>query len=106
MDHNEIMGFSHPEGMLKEMVVIFMSDRFDHPRIKDRIGITGRIIQDSVRRIINLESRGEGLLARICSLIYMGDFISYYLAILNNEDPTPVDEIAYLKKELAKKKSA
>jgi glucose/mannose-6-phosphate isomerase len=103
MDHNEIMGFSHPKKMLKDTVVIFMRDELDHPRVKDRIEITSRIIAGSVHKIINLDSRGEGLLARVLSLIYIGDFISYYLAILNKEDPTPVDEITYLKKELAKK---
>lgn len=104
MDHNEIMGFSHPKEMLKTTVVVFLRDKFDHPRVKDRIEITSRIIKDSVYKIINVDSRGEGLLARILSLVYIGDFASYYLAILNKEDPTPVDEITYLKKELAKRK--
>jgi len=36
------------------------------------------------------------------SLIYAGDFVSYHLAILNGIDPTPVDRIAFLKKELSK----
>ena len=105
MDHNEIMGFSHPKEMLKGTVVIFLRDKFDHPRIKDRIEITSQIIKDSVHKIINVDSKGKGLLARLCSLIYIGDFASYYLAILNKEDPTPVDEITYLKKELAKRKA-
>ena len=42
------------------------------------------------------------LLARIFSLVYIGDFISLYLAILNGADPTPVDNVTYLKNELAK----
>ena len=39
---------------------------------------------------------------RVYSLMYIGDFVSYYLAILNNIDPAPVETIDYLKKELAK----
>jgi glucose/mannose-6-phosphate isomerase len=45
---------------------------------------------------------GKGLLSRIFSLVYMGDFVSLYLAILNRRDPTPVERVTYLKKELAK----
>jgi len=34
--------------------------------------------------------------------MYLGDFISCYLGILRNVDPTPVDAITELKNELAK----
>jgi glucose/mannose-6-phosphate isomerase len=37
-------------------------------------------------------------------LIYPGDWISYYLAILNETDPTPVNAIDYLKKRLSEAK--
>jgi len=35
------------------------------------------------------------------SLIHFGDYVSYYLAALNNADPTPVKNIDYLKGRLA-----
>jgi len=46
-------------------------------------------------------SRGESELARLLSLIYIGDFTSAYLALLNGVDPTPVRVIDRLKQELA-----
>jgi glucose/mannose-6-phosphate isomerase len=36
------------------------------------------------------------------SLVMMGDFTSYYLAILYRVDPSPVKVISYLKDKLAK----
>ena len=42
-------------------------------------------------------------LARMLSLVYIGDFASFYLAIAYGEDPTPVKVIDWLKSELAKK---
>ncbi|MEK9135578.1 MAG: SIS domain-containing protein [Bacteroidota bacterium] len=47
-------------------------------------------------------SEGTSLLARIFSLVYLGDWVSFYLALLHNVDPTPVKVIDYLKDELAK----
>jgi glucose/mannose-6-phosphate isomerase len=38
------------------------------------------------------------------SLIYIGDFVSFYLAILYGIDPTPVEKVTFLKNELAKVK--
>ena len=52
--------------------------------------------------IITLESTGESKLGRIFDLIYLGDWVSYYLAILNEVNPTPVDVISYLKNKLEK----
>jgi glucose/mannose-6-phosphate isomerase len=38
------------------------------------------------------------------SLLYLGDWVSYYMAILHEEDPTPVAVINHLKSELGKVK--
>ena len=39
-------------------------------------------------------------LARIFSILYLGDFVSLYLAWLNREDPMPVEVIDFLKQRL------
>ena len=66
--------------------------------------ITKSIIKKFGVPVEEIHSRGKGQLSRIFSLIYIGDFVSFYLAILNNIDPTPVKRIDYLKKELSKSK--
>ncbi|RKY82613.1 hypothetical protein DRP98_08770 [candidate division KSB1 bacterium] len=43
------------------------------------------------------------MLARLFSLIILGDYISYYLAILNDVDPTPIRNIDLLKQHLAQR---
>ena len=102
MNHNEIVGWQNPKNLLKDLTVILLRDQDDHPRIKTRMDISKSIIKKEGARIVEVTSRGKSLLARIFSLVYIGDFVSFYLAILNNIDPTPVDSITYLKKELAK----
>ncbi|MQY76867.1 MAG: hypothetical protein GH155_04480 [Spirochaeta sp.] len=58
-------------------------------------------MKQKAKNVIEVFSEGDELLSRIFSLIYIGDFVSFYLAILNGIDPTPVDKITYLKKKLA-----
>jgi glucose/mannose-6-phosphate isomerase len=101
MNHNEIVGWKNPHSLLMKCIVIILRDKGDHPRIKRRTDITKRIIEQSGVKTIELYSIGKSLLARMFSLIYIGDYMSFYLAILNREDPTPVDRISYLKKLLA-----
>jgi glucose/mannose-6-phosphate isomerase len=101
MNHNEIVGWEQPAKIFKNLAVIMLRDKGVHPRVNKRMDITREIILKEDPNIIEIYSEGEDLLARIFSLIYIGDFVSLYLAILYGIDPTPVERVTYLKKKLA-----
>ncbi|MDD5173416.1 MAG: bifunctional phosphoglucose/phosphomannose isomerase [Candidatus Omnitrophica bacterium] len=102
MNHNEIVGWENPKKVLKDCVAIILRDVDDHPRISMRMDVTRNLLRKGKAKVLEISSSGRGLLARIFSLIYIGDYVSFYLAILNGIDPTPVNKITYLKKEMAK----
>ena len=90
--HNEIMGLSSaPENQS----FIFLRDSEESPRLKKRIEFTRELLKG--KKTVDMRSRGRGKLARILSLVYSGDFVSFYLAILRGVDPTPIHEIGLLK---------
>ena len=101
MNHNEIVGWEFPKELLKDFKVVILRDKNDHARTRHRIEVSKAIIKKSGAEIFELERNTHGLLARLFSLIYIGDFVSFYLAILNNIDPTPVKQVDYLKAQLA-----
>ena len=103
MNHNEIVGWENPKKILKNFVAVLLRDFLDHPRISRRMDVTKRLIKKEGFCVAEVFSKGRSRMARIFSLIYIGDFVSFYLAILNRVDPTPVERIAYLKKELGRK---
>lgn len=100
MNHNEIVGWQNPKKLFKDFVVLMLRDKNIHPRVGRRMDITKEILKKEGVAVIEIWSRGEELLSRIFSLIYIGDFISYYLAILYGIDPTPVERVTYLKNRL------
>ncbi len=100
MNHNEIVGWENPRRLLKKFIVVILRDALDHPRISRRMDITKSLLNKEGIKVIEVSSVGQTRLARIFSLLYIGDFVSFYLAILNRTDPTPVKRITYLKKEL------
>jgi len=102
MNHNEIVGWQNPKKLFKNFIVLMLRDKDMHRRVATRMDITSDILKEEEVPILEIWSRGENLLSRIFSLIYIGDFISFYLAILYGIDPTPVDRVTYLKKRLAK----
>jgi glucose/mannose-6-phosphate isomerase len=84
------------------MQVIFLIDKGTHKRVAIREEITKQVISQYAGAVTEVVSEGKSLLARMFSLIHFGDWVSLYLAILNNEDPEPVKVIDFLKSELAK----
>ena len=101
LNHNETVGWEGPKKLLKDFTVVILRDESEHPRVAKRIEITKTMIEKE-SKVIELQSKGRNLLSRMFNLINTGDFVSCYLAILNGVDPTPVERIAYLKKELSK----
>lgn len=97
MNHNEIAGYQAMNR--SDFITLFIRDKDDNDRIKKRMDITKEIISSRVD-VEEVFTKGEYLLSRLFSGIYYGDFASYYLAIANRVDPTPVTVIENLKKKM------
>ncbi|MDW7679945.1 MAG: bifunctional phosphoglucose/phosphomannose isomerase [bacterium] len=102
LNHNEIVGWEKLPDFLTRTQILYLKDREDHPRSKKRMAITGKILEKVTNPVIELETEGESRLARLFSMIYLGDMVSFYLAMLYNVDPTPVEKIQLLKDQLKK----
>ena len=103
LDHNEIVGYEIENNINRQLKIIYLQDKEGLLRVEQRREITRKIIEDKVAEFIICSTRGKGKMSRMFSLIFLGDLASYYLAILNQVDPSPVACIEDLKKELAKR---
>jgi glucose/mannose-6-phosphate isomerase len=101
MNHNEINSFSHPQDLIQRLSIIYLKDKDDHPRISDRFDALSDIMEGKVNIQLSFSGNGEYFLTRMFELVYLGDWISYYLAIENKIDPTPIPVINYLKERLS-----
>lgn len=101
MTHNEIVGWERIVHLTGRLSVIMLIDEKDNDRVKQRMKIVEELISDQTASLHLFETRGEGKLARMFSLIQLADWTSFYMAILNNIDPTPVAKIDLLKSKLA-----
>ena len=102
LDHNEIMGFeSAPAEVVGKMEVVLLSDREDHRQVRRRFEITRELVAKRVAGWREVESEGESRLGRMLSLVQLGDWASFWLAMRKGVDPTPVETIQKLKGVLA-----
>jgi glucose/mannose-6-phosphate isomerase len=99
-NHNEIVGWNLPRRLLENLAVIILGGKRDHPRIAARMEIVSAYLKGKIPKVIRLDRQfDEGLTNTLLWVQYV-DFVSYYLAVLNGVDPTPVKPIDYLKKKL------
>lgn len=102
MNHNEIVGWGLLQAVHRMVQVVLLRDHQDHPRVQLRMEFTKELVTRHSGAPVELFAQGRGRLARILSLIHLGDWVSYYLALRNGVDPTPVKIIDSLKEHLRK----
>lgn len=99
LDHNEVAAWIDGSGA--GHTIVALRDHDEGPGIGPRFPLTARIAEDAGATVVEIAARGHSELARLLSLVAYGDLVSVYLAFLRGVDPTPVDAIMRLKRELA-----
>jgi glucose/mannose-6-phosphate isomerase len=98
LDHNEVVGWTEPFGAAH--AVIALRHEAEDPEIAARFPLSLGIAADAGAGTHEVWATGRSSLARLLSLITLGDFTSSYVAIRKGVDPTPVDAIQRLKAAL------
>ena len=102
-NHNDIVGWSmDPDVSKKFTCILFRDDENESIFMSKRLEFMKKLFKDIAGNVIEVQIHGKKLLAKMMYTMYLGDFISCYLAILRKIDPSPVDAINELKGELAK----
>ncbi len=100
MDHNFLNGFGLPRPTTPQLHVLFLDALSAHPRNRRRVELTGQSLDEAgiahSTQVFGGERPLETLL-RACSL---GDWVSYYLAMLNGVDPSDTRPIETFKERM------
>jgi glucose/mannose-6-phosphate isomerase len=103
LNHNEVVGWEASEMLTKRFSVLLIRDREEPPEIRHRIEATKSLVLHKAQKVLEVYAEGESKLAKMFSVLYVGDLASVYLAILRNTDPTPVQSISKIKEEMGKR---
>ncbi len=100
-NHNEIEGWTCNPDLMKKLAIVWLADEADHPRVAKRREITSGLLNEKSAFQITLHATGDSPIERLLKLIHLLDWISYYTALLNEIDPTPVNRIMLLKGKMS-----
>ena len=98
-NHNEFLGWtSHP--IEKPFAVFDLVSDKEHERIGLRMQLSDKMLSGRRPKANEIHLQGETTIQQMLWGCILADFVSIYVAILNNVDPTQVDLIEKFKKEL------
>lgn len=100
MNHNEIIGWESHQQKQLHTKVIYLLDETYHSQIKKRFQIVSEFIKKSDVEIISLESKENDFKVRIMDLIFLVDWISFYVGVIRGFDPSEIEYINLLKDRL------
>jgi len=95
-DHNALAGLVNP-AVLMQTMTLFLRAPSDHPRNHQRMDLTRHGFMVEGLNTDDFNANGESALAHIWTALHFGDYLSYYLAMLYEVDPTPVEALQDLK---------
>ncbi len=102
LNHNAVVGYQFPPELASQIVVVLLRSASLSQRIQLRYQVTCQLLDRANVSYQIVDGEGARPLSQMMSLVLFGDYVSYYLAILNQIDPTPIKAIDYLKGELGK----
>ncbi|MDN5344998.1 MAG: glucose/mannose-6-phosphate isomerase [Clostridia bacterium] len=98
LHHDEANGWDASPDHLGHFYFTFLEDAEDGQENSRRIEISYAILSQRAAGARRVTYRGISRLARLFSLVYLGDFVTLYLALARDLDPTPVGVIDKIKR--------
>lgn len=97
LNHNEMQGIMN---LNAEFCCVMLRTDKDSHRISKRMDITKEHLRKKGIDVTDIAIKGNTLLTKLFTAVYMGDWTSYFLALRYKTNPTPVPLIEEFKKEL------
>jgi glucose/mannose-6-phosphate isomerase len=99
--HNTVVGYEQPETMRDHQYVVFLTSPADAPRNRERARLSIELLNASGIDHQRVSFEGAGRLGQACAAISLGDFVSFYLALLYGVDPSVTESLTLVKASMS-----
>lgn len=99
--HNSVEGYTLPKETRRGAYVTLLHSYLLHPRVSAKYQVVEEVLVEQGVAYRQIDAVGETPLAHLLSSVMLGDYVSYYLAMLNGVDPSPTPTLEQIKKRLA-----
>jgi glucose/mannose-6-phosphate isomerase len=102
LNHNAVMGYQFPAPVREQVFAVLLDSSRLNPRNRRRYEVTARLLDNAGIRHETVPASGTSPLARVLAQVFFGDYVSFYLAMLNRTDPTSIEAINTVKDYLGR----
>lgn len=99
-NHNGIVIFDNPNASLNDIAFIFIHDKVEPKNITTRFEEVKKLASKNSEKVLEIFPQGKSKLAKQLSSTFLVDFISIYLGILHEIDPSITPSIDKIKQSL------
>lgn len=99
LNHHLMEGLAHPNDV-KKLKFIFLESNLYDERVQTRFTITKEVIQKNKIAHVSYKPGGTSKILQSFDTLLFGSFVTYYLAMLYDVDPSPNPWVDYFKKRL------
>ncbi len=100
-NHHLLEGLKFPSGIKDKMMFLMFESEKYYERVKKRYPITKDVIEKNGYKVLTYKTTSKTKLEEVVEVLVLGSYISFYLAMLENIDPSPIPWVDYFKEKLA-----
>lgn len=102
LNHNTVEGFEFPSRFRDDVAVVLLGSNYDHPEVSKRFSLFKNLLNEKkiVCQTPQVNLPEHDFWTEKLSLVLLGDWVSFYLALLYRVDPSAIPNIDGLKKQL------
>ncbi|TSC95462.1 MAG: glucose/mannose-6-phosphate isomerase [Parcubacteria group bacterium Athens1014_10] len=97
LKHNTIEGLIFPRQIKNNLIFLLIQSNFDNTQIKNSFPLLKEFLKKEKLSFEVVNIQENDLFSQNLSLLCLGDWLSFYLSILNQINPSPVKKIDWLK---------
>lgn len=100
LNHHLMEGLKYPKD--KKLKVLFLESDLYSDIYKKRLKLTQDVISKNQIEFISFRPHGSSKISQVLATLSFGGYVTFYLGILYNEDPSLIPWVDYFKEQLAK----
>ncbi len=101
LNHHLLEGLRNPAQVKEWSAFLFFESKLYTSQTMKIVPVVKDVVTKNDLEVLSYPTRHTTKLSQVFEILVFGSFVSYYLALLYDIDPTPIPWVAYLKEKLS-----
>lgn len=100
LNHHLLEGMLYPKSNPKSLFFVLLESKLYHERNQKRYQITKQVLDKNGIQYFNYTCQSKSRLAQVCEVLVFASYVSYYSALLENINPSPIPYVDFFKTQM------